>query len=307
MSISKRTLFKRTLFKTFFLTAMLGLFVVGRARAAGAVDLTKVPASDWIDIFNGKDLDGWVPKVVGTPAGEDPLKTFYVKDGLLLVDYANYTGSFGNRYGNLTYQKRKFSYYLVHAEANPWGVKQPSGSPDWANQNNGLLFHSQSMESMSLSQSYPTSVEFQILGSLNHLNSDSKTENGTTANLCSAALGTSMIVDGKRVTPSCLTAKHVKIDTSHFQVVEALILGDSLVKHMVAGDTGKALDTVLTYSKLQQGGKPLTEGYLTIQGESAPYKFRKIRILELAGCTDSKFASYRSYFLKSDASKCSNT
>ncbi|MEO7959577.1 MAG: hypothetical protein ABIW76_23100, partial [Fibrobacteria bacterium] len=42
-------------------------------------------------------------------------------------------------------------------------------------------------------------------------------------------------------------------------------------------------------------------------GESAPYKFRKIRILELAGCTDSKFASYRSYFLKSDASKCSNT
>ncbi len=292
--------------KKVFLACVAGLLAF--ASGARALDISKVPASDWIDLFNGKDLTGWVPKVHGTPAGQDPLKTWYVKDGLLWVDYSQYGTSFNGRFGHMAWQKRKFSYYLIHAEADTWGV-QSGGAPDWAFQNNGLMLHSQSMESMDLNQDFPTSVECQLLGSMNKQNSDGKTENGTTANVCGNSSNTSMIINGTRQSPGCFTAKHVKIDSSHFQVVEALVLGDSLVQHMVASDTGKALDTVLTYSKLQtrNDGKALTEGYITIQGESAPWKFRKIRVLNLVGCMDSKSPSYRSYFVKSDPSLCTTT
>ena len=277
------------------------------ASAADAVDISKAPASDWINLFNGKDLEGWVPKVKGTAAAQDPLKTWYVKDGLLWVDYSQYTGDFNNRFGHLAYQKRKFSHYVVHAEANTWG-KQAAGAPDWAYQNNGLMLHSQSMESMSIDQEFPTSVECQFLGSMNKQNSDGLTENGITANVCGSASNTSMIINGTRQSPGCFTAKRVKIDSAHFQVVEALVLGDSLFKHMVAGDTGKPLDTVLTYSKSQtkNDAKPLTEGYIAIQGESAPWKFRKIRVLDLVGCMDPKYASYRDYFVKHDATRCTH-
>ncbi|MDB5047744.1 MAG: hypothetical protein JWO30_815 [Fibrobacteres bacterium] len=292
--------------KKFFLACAVGLS--GFAPSARALDISKVPASDWIDLFNGKDLTNWVPKVHGTAAGQDPLQTWYVKDGLLWVDYKGYGSQFNGRFGHMAWQKRKFSYYVVHAEADNWGA-QSGGAPDWAFQNNGLMLHSQSMESMDVNQDFPTSVECQLLGSMNKQNSDGKTENGTTANVCGNSSNTSMIINGTRQSPGCFTAKHVKIDSSHFQVVEALVLGDSLVKHMVAADTGKPLDTVLTYSMLQtrNDSKPLKEGYITIQGESAPWKFRKIRVLDLVGCTDSKSPSYRSYFVKSDPSLCTGT
>lgn len=43
----------------------------------------------WIPLFNGRDLNGWTPKVAGFGLGEDPGKLFRVEDGLLRVSYVN--------------------------------------------------------------------------------------------------------------------------------------------------------------------------------------------------------------------------
>jgi hypothetical protein len=94
--------------------------------------------------------------------------------------------------------------------------------------------------------------------------------------------------------------------------VEVLVHGDELVRHMVEGQT------VLEYSKPQIGGgsasptdpkvkvdgTPLTGGYISIQAETAPIDFRKIELLNLEGCTDTKAKNYRTYFVTSNAGAC---
>lgn len=272
---------------------------------AQALDISKVPESDWIQLFNGKDIKDWTPKIVGTVAGQDPLQTFRVQDSILYVDYKNYGGQFNGRYGHLSYHKRQFSYYLFHVESNHWGDKQTPGGPGWAYENNGVMYHSQSMESMGLNQEFPDSFEYQLLGESNKLNTGAP-GSGTTANVC--GVGNSIFLDGKRQSPQCYNAKHVQIDSSHWVVTEGLILGDSIVKHMVAPNPTVKVDTVLTYTKLQHSnGTPMNTGYIDIQGESTPWKFKVIKVLDLEGCMDSKYTSYRSYFIKSKPSACANT
>ena len=279
--------------------------VLGTALSVPALDVSKVPAVDWIQIFNGKNLTDWVPKIKGTVAGQDPLNTWYVKDSLLWADYKGYGGQFNGRYGHLAYQKRKFSYYLFHVESNVWGVQTPGGA-GWAKQNNGVMYHSQSMESMGLNQEFPDCFEYQLLGPDNGLNT-TQPGNGTTANMCGN--GNSALLNGSRQSPQCYNAKHVQIDSTHWVVTEGLVLGDSIVKHMVSGDPSRAVDTVMTYTKLQHSGTnaPVTNGYIAIQGESTPWKFKVIKVLDLEGCTDPKYASYRSYFIKSNPAACTGT
>ncbi len=278
------------------LSGLRGLaLLLAAAMGAPALDLSKVPASDWIQIFNKKDLEGWVKKISGQTVGQDPYDTWYVKDSVLWVDYKNYTGDFNQRFGHLAWQKRKFSYYLMRAEYQFCGT-QATGGPDWGKENNGLLYHSQSMESMSLNQDFPASVEFQLLGEHNNQNND-----GTTANVC--GVGATMIIDGVRGDYWCRKAKPHNIIGQPWVKVEGLVLGDSISRHIVEGDT------VLKYTSLiaKADGKPLKDGYISIQSETAPTKFKSIEVLDLEGCMDPKAANYRAYFLKSNPSRCSGT
>ena len=48
----------------------------------------------------------------------------------------------------------------------------------------------------------------------------------------------------------------------------------------------------------------MTEGYIALQAESHPVEFRKVELLNLAGCSDPKAKNYKSYYVKSDNSKC---
>lgn len=270
-----------------FPTCLLAL-----ALSVSALDLTKVPKGDWIQLFNGKDLDGWVKKVRTHPAGQDPYDTWYVKDSTLWVDYTKYTGAFNDRFGHMAYQKRKFSYYLMRAVYQFQGT-QVAGAPSWAKQNNGLMYHSQSMESMSVDQSFPDCVEFQLLGEQNNQNTD-----GTTANVC--GVGATFIINGVRGDYWCRKAAPRNIIGQPWVKVEGLVLGDSVSRHIVEGDT------VLKYTSLiaKKDQKPLTEGYIAIQAESAPTKFRTIEVLDLVGCKDPKASNFRDYFVKGDPSLC---
>lgn len=111
---------------------------------------------EWRSLFNGEDLTGWTVKITGYDLGEDPLRTFRVEDGLLTVGYERYD-VFGQRFGHLFYDQ-PFSSYVLRIEYRFIG-EQVEGGPDWAVKNSGVMFHSQSPQSMARDQDFPISLE----------------------------------------------------------------------------------------------------------------------------------------------------
>jgi hypothetical protein len=260
------------------------------------------PKSDWIQMFNGRDLTGWDVKFAKHELNDNYNNTFRVEDGMLRVRYDKYTG-WNGEWGHIFY-KQPFSYYLVAAEYR-FVDNQVVGAPPgiaWAIRNNGIMM-GQSAESMGLNQDYPISLEVQLLGGLGK-------GNRSTANLCTP--GTNVHFGEKLITAHCTNSTSKTYDGDQWVRVEALVLGDSLIKHIANGDT------VLTYRKPEMGGgsanntkpgmlvpgKPLTQYWISLQAETAPTDFRKVEILNLEGCMDANSRSYRPYYIKHDPAAC---
>ena len=71
-------------------------------------------ASDWIQLFNGRDLADWTIKFARHEIGENLHNTFRVEDGLLKIRYDAWP-AFNGEFGHIFY-KDPFSYYLLAAE-----------------------------------------------------------------------------------------------------------------------------------------------------------------------------------------------
>ncbi|MBK6285490.1 MAG: DUF1080 domain-containing protein [Draconibacterium sp.] len=67
--------------------------------------------NDWINMFNGKNLDGWIVKIHHHDVGDNYANTFKAVDGKIQVNYDGYT-EFHNRYGHLFYKTPFSSYHL---------------------------------------------------------------------------------------------------------------------------------------------------------------------------------------------------
>ncbi|MBN6150281.1 DUF1080 domain-containing protein [Xanthomonas sp. AmX2] len=81
-----------------------GLALLCAALAAGnAAAQASAEKEEWIALFNGRDLDGWTPKIAGHALGDNFANTFRVEDGLLKVRYDQYR-SFGTKFGHLFYK-----------------------------------------------------------------------------------------------------------------------------------------------------------------------------------------------------------
>ena len=257
---------------------------------------------DWIQLFNGKNLDGWVPKITGYPLGENYADTFRVVDGTLRASYDKYT-KFDDKFGHLFYERQKFSHYIIAAEYRFVGDQVPGG-PEWAIRNNGLMLHSQSPQSMWKDQDFPISVEVQLLGGL---------PNGkprSTANVCTP--GTQIFINGTMVKGHCTNSKSQTYAGDQWVRVEVEVRGGEHLTHKVEGQT------VLEYDKPTIGGGEvnkldpavkvdgtlLTDGYIAIQGESHPTEFRKIELLNLSGCMDAKSPKYKPYYVHQDEGAC---
>lgn len=236
----------------------------------------KKEKEEWIQLFNGKNLDNWVIKIKGHPLGENYNNTFRVEDGILKVSYDKYE-KFDENYGHIYYYK-PFSYYKIRVEYRFTGEQCPGG-PSWAFRNNGIMFHCQSPESIKLDQDFPVSIEAQLLGG------DGVSER-TTMNVCTP--GTHIVIDTILVTNHCTNSKSKTFHGDVWVTAELVVYGDSIIHHIVNGDT------VLTYSKPQIGGsnKPadypvpdgtlIKEGYIALQAESHPTEFRKVELLDLS-------------------------
>ena len=121
-----------------------------------------------------------------------------------------------------------------------------------------------------------------------------------------------MVYDGKIFPNHCLNSTSETYAKNEWVKAELIVFGDSLVLHVINGDT------VLQYSQPQIGGgvverydptfkpdgKLLTEGFLALQSEGQPIDFKNIRILNLEGCMDNKALNYKKYYIKSKPQDC---
>ncbi len=227
----------------------------------------------WIQLFNGKDLDGWTPKFAGYQAGVNHNSTFRVEDGLLKVSYEGQE-KFDGSFGHLFY-KTPYSHYRIRAEFRFTG-DQLAEAPGWAYRNNGLMLHSQSPESMDIDRNFPASIELQVWG--NNPEMGEKFSTRHMGNLYTP--GTKVVIDGEFVENT--DSSSPLFSGLDWVTIEAEVRGGDEIIHYVNGEE------VLRYQNPQlDDGTPLTEGMIAIQAETHPTEFRKIELLPLEGA-DSK-------------------
>ena len=236
------------------------------------------PSGEWQQLFNGRDLTGWTPKIRSHEAGQNFADTFRVEDGVLKVSYDKYDGEFDERFGHLFYEK-PFSNYVLRVEYRFVG-EQARGGPTWAVRNSGVMLHGQTPESMTKDQDFPVSIEVQFLGGNGR-------DERTTSNLCTP--GTNVVKGGKLFTPHCTNSTSQTYHGDQWVTVEIEIHGGRLMRHKIDGRT------VLEYSepqlderdanarRLLEAGSPkmLTGGTISLQSESHPVEFRKVELREL--------------------------
>ena len=251
--------------------SLLALLTMSAFANAGAQTLT----DDWTQLFNGRDLSGWTPKIAGYAFGQNHANTFRVVDGLLQVRYDQYD-DLHSQFGHLFY---KTPYSSYHLEVEYRFVGEPArGTPEWAFENNGIMIHAQPPLTMGRAQDFPISIEVQLLGGL----PDGKPR--PTANMCSP--GTEVDIDGKQARAHCVNSKSKTYPLNEWVRVEVVVRGDTSITHIVNGDT------VMTYTHPRIGGgvvtgydpavkvdgTPLTSGYIALQSEGHPIDFRRVAI-----------------------------
>ena len=257
---------------------------------------------DWIQLFNGRDLTGWTPKITHHELGDNFAQTFRVEDGLLKVRYDGYKDGFQTQFGHLFYAK-PYSYYRLRVEYRFVG-KQVGEGQRWAERNSGIMFHSQAPQTMTKEQDFPISIEAQFLGGL------SDGEPRPTLSMCSP--GTEIVYNGELCPKHCLESASKTYDGDQWVHVELIVIGGAHITHIVDGEK------VLEYSlpqigggvvanfdpKAKRDGELVSGGYIALQSESHPLDVRKIELLDLEGCMDSKAKNYRKYFVHSNPKGC---
>ncbi len=255
---------------------------------------------DWIQLFNGKDLEGWIPKITGYEVGENFGDTFRVENGVLKVVYDKYD-QFNNRFGHLFY-KDPFSYYRLRVEYRFTGSQVPGG-PQWARRNSGIMIHGQPPKTMRKDQDFPICIEVQLLGGLGE-------GPRSTANLCTP--GTHVVMNGRLETRHCINSSSKTFDGDQWVTAEVEVHGDGVIRHYVNGE--KVLEyempqigggNVNNYDpQVKRDGVLLRGGSISLQSESHPVEFRKVELLNLAGCMDPQATNYRPWYIKAENHLC---
>jgi len=233
---------------------------------------------EWIKLFNGKDINDWTVKVHHHDAGVNFGNTFRVEDNMIKVRYDQYD-DFNDQFSHL-YYNQPFSHFHLIVEYRFMGELQ-KGAPDYTLLNSGVMYHSQDPRSMRKEQNWPISVEMQFLAGLD----DGQPR--PTGNMCSP--GTDIVYEGKVYDGHCLNSSSKTYDKNEWVRAELIVFGDSLITHLINGDT------VLQYSKPTMGGgvvngydstlwvpgKPLKSGFIALQSEGQPIDFRRVELKNL--------------------------
>jgi len=241
------------------------------------------PSWNWTPLFDGKTLRGWTPKIVGYPAGQDPLQTFRVRNGAIAVNYDRYGARFSGRSGYLFY-KQPFKAFRLSLDFRFIGEQMNDDSIPSIPVSSGVIFNSESAEEMKLDQPLPISIQAQILGN------DPGGKPRTQGNAC--GLGVDLISDGKKLA-HCINSKAAVAPNGAWIHLNLEVTGERIIEYIdgkptVWFDRG-ALDATGMDERLPtkeliaaHGDKlELNGGYIALQSDGHPIEFRNIRILSL--------------------------
>ncbi|MCA0364429.1 MAG: DUF1080 domain-containing protein [Bacteroidetes bacterium] len=230
-------------------------------------------------LFNGKNLEGWTPKIYHHETGDNYANTFRVEDGIIKIRYDGYD-KFNDRFGHLFY-KNPYSHYRLKFEYRFTGIWRED-APIYTRLNSGVMFHSQDPKTILKEQDWPISVEMQLLAE------EKPGEPRPTGNMCSP--GTDVVFEGKKDPRHCINSSSKTYKAGEWIKAELVVYGDSLIQHIIEGQV------VLEYSKptmgggvannydskLWQEGKPLKEGFIALQSEGQEIDFRNITLIDLS-------------------------
>ncbi len=233
----------------------------------------------WQPLFDGKTLAGWTPKIRGFPLGENYRDTFRVRDGAIVVSYDKYD-QFGERFGHLFYDTPVHGPYRLRLEYR-FLEGHPADTPAWAIANSGVMIFGQDPRGMAIDDSFPVSVEAQLLG-------PAPGQTRFNGNMCSP--GTNVVMNGRLETTHCINSKTPSGPNGVWTAFEVEVAADGTVTHKINGQT------TIVYSDVQldpegrmANSRPLVEaaggrlkldgGTISLQSEGHPIEFRKIEIL----------------------------
>ncbi|MEB2785725.1 3-keto-disaccharide hydrolase [Algoriphagus persicinus] len=267
------------MYRKVLVATILGSVLISCKTEKNEIQVAEKPQSEWIEMFNGENLDGWIPKIYHHETGENYQSTFRIVDGTIAVNYDDYNEGFNDRYGHLFYKKPFSAFHMTweYRFTDQWLEDAAS----YTYRNSGVMFHSQAPETILKEQDWPISVEWQMLA---------EEEEGVprpTGNMCSP--GTDVFFEGEKDPRHCINSTSPTFKWDEWVKADLIVYGDSLVIHMVNGDT------VLQYTKPQVGGgvannfdpkhkvdgKALTEGYIGLQSEGQGVIFKNLKIKEL--------------------------
>ncbi len=264
---------QKNYFKIVLVIVVMGAFLMAcntkpKSVNAGENQVEKSAEGEWIQLFNGKDLNDWAIKFKGEELGVNYNNTFRVEDGLLRVSYDNWD-EWNGKFGHIFY-KDEFSHYRLRVEYRFVGEQAKNG-PGWAIRNTA---------SMELDQDFPTSIEVQLLGG-------NGTDERSTMNLCTP--GTNVEMNGELIEQHCINSKSKTYHGDQWVSVEVEVHGGEVIRHFVEGvevmhyEKPQLDPRDPTYDKLlpADGNIILTKGTISLQAESGPTDFRKIELLVL--------------------------
>jgi hypothetical protein len=269
---------------------IIGLLILHSALLYGQSEPTVEKASqvdtassdsthgEWIQLFNGRDIDDWIVKLNHHEIDDNYRDTFRVEDGLLKVRYDNYD-DFGDRFGHLNY-KQPFSHYHLAVEYRFVGTLH-RGAPGYAVLNSGVMLHSQDPKTILRDQNWPISIELQFLAGL---------PNGkprATGNVCTP--GTHVFHKGRLTQAHIIQSSAKTYQPDEWVRAEAIVRGNGSIVHLINGE--KVLEyarpqigggVVAGYDpKMFQEGKALSQGFVALQSEGQPIDFRKVELRQL--------------------------
>ena len=251
--------------------------LIAAAIAAASVHAAAA-AEPWRRIFDGHSLKGWIPKIARHPLGDNYKETFVADHGAIRVSYAGYD-RFAAQFGHLMYQTPLKAYRLrLRYRVLPSTLPD---IPGWAHSNSGVMFMGQAPETMTLNQSFPVSLEFQILG-------PDGPGPRPTGSVCTP--GTNIFFDGVMAVPHCTTSHGPTIPDGTWVKLELEVLPTGEITQRINGAE------VLHYARpeldprdadarpliaARGGNLTLTEGYISLQSEGHPVEFKDIEIQQI--------------------------
>ena len=163
-----------------------------------AASCTAMPqgGEDWQPLFDGKTLTGWTPKIRGFPLGENYRDTFRVRDGAIVVELRQVRPVRRTLRPPVLQDaihgpyRLRFEYRFLNAH--------PADTPAWAIANSGVMIYGEDPKGMAVGDSFPVSVEAQLLG-------QAPGQERFNGNMCSP--GTNVVMDGQLETTHCINSK----------------------------------------------------------------------------------------------------